>query len=88
MLFQRIHQVLISENSGKNISEAMNDLSPPVFFKEKDNFIKQTRLWNMEKAERALRIINEAENEIKESPDLGTLIINNIVLRLSAAANR
>ena len=66
----------------------MNDLRPPVFFKEKDNFIKQTKLWNMEKAERALRIINEAENEIKESPDLGKLIINNIVLRLSAAANR
>ena len=86
--FQRIHQVLISENSGKNISEAMSDLSPPVFFKEKDSFIKQTKLWNMEKTERALRIINEAENEIKESPDLGKLIINNIVLRLSAAANR
>ena len=86
--FQRIHQVLIAENSGKKISEAMNNLKPPVFFKEKDGFIKQTKLWNMEKTERALKIINEAENQIKESPDLGKPIINNIVLRLSAAANR
>jgi len=86
--FQRIHQVLIAQNSGKNISDAMNDLKPPVFFKEKDGFIKQTKLWNIEKTERALRIINQAENEIKRSPDLGKAIINNIVLRLSAAANR
>ena len=86
--FQRIHNTLIAMNSGKNLTEAMNELKPPVFFKEKDNFVRQIRLWNLQKTERALTIINEGETEIKKSPELSKTIAGNIVLRLTAAASK
>ena len=86
--FQRIHNTLIAMDSGKNLTEAMNELKPPVFFKEKDNFARQIRLWNLQKIERALTIINEGETEIKRSPELSKTIAGNIVLRLTAAASK
>ena len=86
--FQRIHNTLIAMDSGKNLTEAMNELKPPVFFKEKDNFTRQIRLWNLQKIERALTIINEGETEIKRSPELSKTIAGNIVLRLTAAASK
>ena len=52
-----------------------------------DNFTKQIRLWNLQKTERALTIINEGETEIKKSPELSKTIASNIVLRLTAAAS-
>ena len=72
--------------NGKNLTQAMSELRPPVFFKEKDNFTKQLKLWNIYKAERALTIINEGETDIKKSPELANTISGNIVLRLTAAA--
>ena len=86
--FQRIHSTLIAIDSGKNLTEAMSELKPPVFFKEKDNFTRQIRLWNLQKTERALTIINEGETEIKKSPELSKTIAGNIVLRLTAAASK
>ena len=86
--FQRIHSTLIAMGSGKNLTEAINELKPPVFFKEKDNFTKQIRLWNLQKTERALTIINEGETEIKKSPELSKTIAGNIILRLTAAASK
>ena len=84
--FQRIHNALIAMENGKNLTQAMSELRPPVFFKEKDNFTKQLKLWNINKAERALTIINEGETDIKKSPELANTISGNIVLRLTAAA--
>ena len=86
--FQRIHNTIIAMDSGKNLTEAMKGLKPPVFFKEKDNFTRQIGLWNLKKTERALTIINEGETEIKKSPELSKTIAGNIVLRLTAAASK
>ena len=49
-------------------------------------FQMQLKLWNINKAERALTIINEGETDIKKSPELANTISGNIVLRLTAAA--
>ena len=86
--FQRIYTTILAINSGKNLNQAMNDLKPPIFFKEKDNFIKQVKLWRLHKVERALAILNEGETDIKKSPELAQIISSNIVLRLTAAALR
>ena len=86
--FQRIYKIVLAVNSGKDLSQAMNDLKPPIFFKEKDNFVKQVRLWSLHKVERALIILNEGESDIKKSPELAKIISSNIVLRLTSAALR
>ena len=86
--FQRIHNALIAMENGKNLTQAMNELRPPIFFKEKDNFTKQLKLWNINKTERALTLINEGETDLKKSPELAKTISGNIVLRLTAAATK
>ena len=80
--------VALAVENGEKTTEAMKKLKPPVFFKEKNKFLKQTQLWGTTKIERALVILNEAEREVKKSPDLSKAIVNNVVLRLSVAAQK
>ena len=86
--FQKIHNVSIKRGSGIPISRAMQELKPPVFFKEKESFGKQVHLWETKKTEKVFSILNNAEKEIKNSVNLGELIINDVVLRISAAAKK
>jgi len=86
--YQRIHLVALAVENGEKTTEAIKNLKPPVFFKEKSKFLKQTQLWGAAKTERALVILNEAEREVKKSPDLSKAIVNNVVLRLSVAAQK
>jgi DNA polymerase-3 subunit delta len=86
--FQKIHNVSIRRGSGVPISRAMQELKPPVFFKEKESFGKQVHLWETKKTEKVFSILNNAEKEIKNSVNLGELIINDVVLRISAAAKK
>ena len=49
----KLKDVLNLSNS-KNISEALNLIKPPIFWKDKPIFIEQTKLWNIKKLNLAL----------------------------------
>ena len=50
----KINEVLNSDFS--NIEISINNLKPPIFWKDKPNFIAQTKKWNKEKIKRFLMI--------------------------------
>ena len=57
----RLYQVTQAVQSGKNISDAMNNLKPPVFFAFKSRFQKQLGIWTPSLLERALDLMLETE---------------------------
>ena len=46
---QRLGKLLEINNNNSNVEKAINDLRPPVFWKDKPNFISQAKVWNQKK---------------------------------------
>ena len=44
-----VEKILLSNQHGKNFTEAINDLKPPIFFKDKAIFLSQCKLWSFKK---------------------------------------
>ena len=47
--FKIIEKILLSNQRGISFLEAINDLRPPIFFKEKPFFLSQCKLWSFKK---------------------------------------
>jgi DNA polymerase III, delta subunit len=61
----RLYQTSRAVQSGKNITEAMSDLKPPVFFTFKNRFQKQLGIWTPTLLERALDLLLKTEINCK-----------------------
>ena len=44
-----IEKIILSNQRGSSFLEAINDLKPPIFFKEKPFFLSQCKLWSFKK---------------------------------------
>jgi DNA polymerase-3 subunit delta len=77
----------ISENS-TNIESIIENLKPPVFWKDKPILIEQSKKWNKKKINEVLKKTYIAELEIKSgSSSRKDLIIKNLIIELCSAAN-
>ena len=83
----RLKEIKIA-SEGKNISNFMNTLRPPVFWKDKPNFIKQEKLWDNKKLSLALNQTYNLELSIKSNSDVNkTILIKKLLLDLCVLAN-
>lgn len=62
---QRLHLILGMVESGSSPDKAVNALRPPVFYKFKDQLLRQVRLWRPERLGRAMALATEAEADCK-----------------------
>ena len=62
----RIYQV-IKDSELSNLDEALNNLKPPVFWKEKPAFLAQVKKWNTSKIRKILNKSYELEINIKSN---------------------
>lgn len=75
-------------SKGKNISNFMSSLRPPIFWKDKPNFIKQEKLWDNKKLSLALNQTYNLELNIKSNSDVNkTVLIKKLLLDLCVLAN-
>jgi DNA polymerase III subunit delta len=70
---QRLHRVRMAMESGASIEEALKGLRPPVFYKQRDQFVAQVEMWNAAKLARALARITEAQRLSRSGGELGVL---------------
>lgn len=56
---------IITNNEKKKIEDLINELKPPIFWKDKPNFIDQAKKWKPKKISEALKKTNTIEIEIK-----------------------
>ena len=61
----------------KNLEIAMNNLKPPIFWKDKQNFLAQAKKWDLDKIRKALNLTYEFEVRVKSN----SLINKNILLK-------
>jgi len=84
---QRINK-LSEITQHKNIEETVNKIKPPIFWKDKPDFITQAKKWNKEKIKKALRKTFELEIKIKTNSTIDkTILVKKLVVDLCNLAN-
>lgn len=63
--FRRLHQTLSYMQGGSSVEEAMKRLSPPVFFKQANQFQGQLRSWSLPTLDMVLARLSELEAQCK-----------------------
>jgi len=88
---QRINRLKEIENmkqKNSNIETLISSLKPPVFWKDKSILIEQSRKWNKDKIQEALKKTYSAEIEIKSNSSIRkNLLIKNLIIELCATAS-
>jgi DNA polymerase-3 subunit delta len=88
---QRINKLNEIENmrqENSNIESLISNLKPPVFWKDKPMLIEQSKKWNKNKIQEALKKTYNTEIEIKSNSSIRKdLLIKNLIIELCATAN-
>ena len=88
---QRINKLNEIENMKKensNIESVISSLKPPVFWKDKPMLIQQSKKWNKNKIQEALKKTYNTEIEIKSDSSIRKdLLIKNLIIELCSTAN-
>ena len=86
---QRLTKLLeISKTKEKNIEEAINNLKPPIFWKDKQKFLEQAKKWNQRKIESMLKKTFNIELKIKSNSQINrNLLIKNLIIDICELAN-
>ena len=72
---QRLSKLREITDTKDNIEIAISKLRPPVFWKDKPTFVAQAKLWDLQKLEKALIKIFEAEIKIKSNSSIEKKVI-------------
>ena len=72
----------------KNMDVAIENMRPKVFWKDKPIFIKQIGRWNLEKLEKAKKILIDTEIKMKTKlNNYNNTLIKNLLVNLNSIAN-
>ena len=74
--------------SSKNLTDAINSMKPPIFWKDKPVFLEQAKLWNNKKVKYALTKSYEIELKIKSESTINkNILIKKLLLDICIMAN-
>ena len=83
---QRLNR--LKELEGKSSHDDINNLKPPIFWKDKPVFFHQAKIWNKEKLKQALLKTYEVEIKIKSDIDLNKeTIFKKLLIDICCLAN-
>ena len=78
----------ISLRKNKNLETALNEIRPPIFWKDKRMFINQAKAWNNDKIIKALKKTYDTEIKIKSSSNIKKkTIIKKLLIDICNLAN-
>ena len=85
---QRLLKLLeINRNQG-NIEEAINNIRPPIFWKDRKNLISQARFWDKKKLKSIIKNTYEIEIKMKSASSINTnILIKKLLVDLCELAN-
>ena len=81
----KINEFLNSDFS--NIEITINNLKPPIFWKDKPNFIAQTKKWNKEKIKKIFNDIYELELKLKSNSTSKNILFKKFIVDICCVAN-
>ena len=81
-------KILRGQKNIYNVEQAINDLKPPVFWKDKPNFIIQLKKWNQKKLKNILSKVFELELKIKTNSSINkNILMKNLIVDICVLAN-
>jgi len=84
----RLNEIENMKHENSNIESLISNLKPPVFWKDKPILIEQSKKWNKNKIQAALKKTYNAEIEIKSNSSIRKdLLIKNLIIELCATAS-
>jgi len=84
----RFFKLMTVLENKQNLEKSINDLKPPIFWKDKPAFIKQANLWNLKKINLALNKNYEVEKIVKTNSSINkTIILRKFILDICNLAN-
>ena len=69
-------------NNEKNIEKAINNLKPPIFWKDKPSFQKQIKNWDLKKLNEAKKMLFDTEFLMKSNIHSNNTLIKKLVINL------
>ncbi len=74
--------------SGENIEDKINSLKPPIFWKDKSNFLKQSEMWNINKIKKLQEKTYNLELKIKSNSIINkNTLIKKLIVDICQMAN-
>jgi DNA polymerase-3 subunit delta len=70
---QRLHRVRLAMDAGQSMDDALRALRPPLFFKQKDAFVRQLELWSAAKLSRALERVGETQKATRSGSQASSM---------------
>ncbi|HLG88361.1 MAG TPA: DNA polymerase III subunit delta [Alphaproteobacteria bacterium] len=86
--FRRLHLTRARLDAGADLSQALSQLQPPLFFKVRDGFGRQVRRWPLRRLKAALDRLVEAEAASKRTGANDLLLAAESLIALARAAAR
>lgn len=80
----RIKTVHASMKEGASTDEALNQLKPPVFFKEKQKFLGHVHRWSTETVDRWLPVLLRTEAQCKTTGAPDELLVRQLLLQMAS----
>lgn len=84
----KLNEIEVLKEKNSNIEFLVDNLKPPVFWKDKSVLIEQSKKWNKSKIQNALDKTFSAEIKLKSNANIRKdLIIKNLIVELCSTAN-
>ncbi len=85
---KRLSELAIEYEKINNYEAAMENIKPKIFWKDKPIFLKQIKVWNKTKLEKANKLIIDTEISMKTKlNNYNTILIKNLLIKLYSIAN-
>lgn len=84
--FSRLNELKNFENS--KLEDKINNLKPPIFWKDKANFISQAKIWNSEKIKEIQKKTYDVEIKVKSNSTIDkNILIKKLLIDVCELAN-
>ncbi|MEZ5840354.1 MAG: DNA polymerase III subunit delta [Hyphomicrobiales bacterium] len=85
---QLLHRLSADVENGRRASAVVEHLMPPPHFKRKAAVATALEAWNCRRLERALELVDEAQLDARQRPEMAFSLIGALLFRLGRAATR
>jgi DNA polymerase-3 subunit delta len=89
MMNKRLSKIkeIVKSSGSKDVSQIIDNMKPPIFWKDKPNYLHQTKIWNLSKINEALKLTYQFEVKVKSNNDINKhLLLKKLLLDICLLA--
>ena len=83
----KLNEINHLKNENNNIESAINNLKPPIFWKDKDAVKTQVKVWSSKKIDNLVFKINDLELLIKKNSANSLNILSDFIINQTSKTN-